>query len=39
MINYQYSGKFGDGKAFLPGEEALARVLLRLLSVTVIYLQ
>jgi hypothetical protein len=28
-----------DGKAFLPVEEALARVLLRLLSVTAIYLQ
>jgi len=39
MSSYQYSGKPGDGKAFLPVEEALARVLLRPLSVTAIYLQ
>jgi hypothetical protein len=39
MFNYQYSGKPDDSKAFLPGEEALARVLLRPLSVTAIYLQ
>jgi hypothetical protein len=38
MISYQYSGKPGDGKAFLPVVEALARVLLKLLSVTAIHL-
>jgi hypothetical protein len=39
MTSYQYFGKPDDGKAFLPAEEALARVLLRPLSVIKIYLQ
>jgi hypothetical protein len=39
MTSYQYSGKPDDCKAFLPAEEALARVLLRPWSVTAIYLE